>query len=310
MTTTSPSAQKETTMSAPTDLLALHYLTIDEPALGRELLRQHGTAAATTEALEAEPTMLNGLHHLASRMSDARAYGLQAQQRADSVGATIVIEGDDLWPSIMADLGDNAPLALYVRGNADALPQWTNALAISGSRASTAYGNHIAGSIASLAADKGVPIVTGGAYGIDAAAMRAHLATGGAPQIVVMPGGIDRTYPAGHHELFESVLISDGALVSEFPPGAAPHRTRFLARNRLIAAARATVIVEAAQRSGALSTARRAIELGRPVGAVPGAITSATSGGCHRLIAEGVATLIHHTSDALDLLTQEADTEE
>ncbi len=292
-------------MSARTDLLELHYLTIDEPALGRELLRQYGTAAAAMEALEAAPTTFDGVHRLASRLPDARAYGLRGQQRAASVGATIVVEGDDQWPSAMADLGDNAPLALYVRGNADVLARWTSALAICGSRASTAYGNYVAGSIAGIAAERGITIVTGGAYGIAAAAMSAHLATRGAPQIAVLPGGIDRMYPAGHQDLFESVLISDGALVSEFPTGAAPRCTRFLARNRLIAVARATVIAEAAPRSGALSTARHAIELERPVGAVPGAITSATSGGCHRLIAEGVATLIHHMSDALDLLTQE-----
>lgn len=286
-------------MSARTDMLTLHYLTKDEPAFGRHLLRQYGTATAT---LDASPEIQHGETWPTSLRADADAYGAIAARRAASVGATLLIDGDDDWPAALGHLGDNAPLALYVRGRVAALNQWADALALCGARASTAYGAHVAGTIAGLAADNGVAIITGGAYGIAAAAMRAHLAVGGAPQIVVLPGGVERHYPAAHHDLFESVIAQHGAVISEFPTGSAPHRTRFLARNRLIATAKATVIVEAASRSGALSTARHAAALKRPIGAVPGAITSATSAGCHRLISDGLATLIHDPHDALALL--------
>ena len=111
------------------------------------------------------------------------------------------------------------------------------------------------------------------------------------PTVAVMAGGVDRLYPAGNDALLRAV-IDEGAVVSEVPPGFAPHRSRFLTRNRLIAAATATVVVEAALRSGALSTARHAAGLLRPIGAVPGPATSPSSAGCHALIRDGVAVLV------------------
>lgn len=297
-------------MSDRADTLALHYLTIDEPATARQLLRQYGSAGAALAAIDAAHLMLTGVCGLAARASDAAAYGLVAERRATSVGATLIVDGDDAWPAVMADLGDTAPLALYVRGNVDVLAHWREALAISGARASTGYGNYVAGSIAGRAAEQGVSIVTGGAFGIAAAAIAAHLGNGTTPQMIVMSGGVERAYPQAHDGVFASVLAHNGALVSEFPPGSAPHRTRFVARNRLIAAAGATVIAEAAARSGALMTARHALELGRPLGAVPGPITSAGSIGCHSLIRDGHATLIHESSDALALLDAHATEED
>jgi DNA processing protein len=142
-------------------------------------------------------------------------------------------------------------------------------------------------------------VISGGAYGIDAAAHRAALAHG-ALTIAVMAGGVDRLYPVGNDDLLKGVLDT-GAVVSEVPPGFAPHRSRFLSRNRLIACASATVVVEAAQRSGALSTARHAAELLRPVGAVPGPVTSASSAGCHALVREGIAVLVTDAEEVLEL---------
>jgi DNA processing protein len=116
-----------------------------------------------------------------------------------------------------------------------------------------------------------------------------------------MAGGVDRLYPAGNDALLRAVM-DDGAIVSEVPPGFAPHRSRFLTRNRLIAAATATIVVEAALRSGALSTARHAAGLLRPIGAVPGPATSPSSAGCHALIRDGVAVLVTRVEDVLELV--------
>jgi DNA processing protein len=156
-------------------------------------------------------------------------------------------------------------------------------VAVVGSRAATAYGEHVAADLSYGVALRDVTVVSGGAYGIDAAAHRGCLAADGVC-VLVSAGGLDRPYPTGNSSLFERVAAT-GLLVSERPPGSAPHRQRFLSRNRLIAAlASATLVVEAAPRSGALNSARYARDLGRPVLAVPGPITSAMSAGCHALI--------------------------
>lgn len=119
---------------------------------------------------------------------------------------------------------------------------------------------------------------------------------------MVLAGGVDRAYPAGNARMFEAVVEAGGALVSEVPPGAVPTRSRFLQRNRLIAAgAAATVVVEAAWRSGAISTARHAARLLRPVGAVPGPVTSVASAGCHRLIREGLAVCVTDADEVVEL---------
>jgi DNA processing protein len=132
-------------------------------------------------------------------------------------------------------------------------------------------------------ARRDVTIVSGGAYGIDAAAHRAALAAGG-QTVLISAGGLDRPYPPGNAALFDRVA-EFGLLVSESPPGCAPQRRRFLTRNRLIAAlSTATLVVEAARRSGANNTARHCVTLQRPLLAVPGPITSAMSAGCHELI--------------------------
>jgi DNA processing protein len=143
--------------------------------------------------------------------------------------------------------------------------------------------------------------VSGGAYGIDAAAHRGAVARGGRT-VVILAGGVDRAYPAGNARLLDAVVEAGGALLSEVPPGSVPTRSRFLARNRLIAAAgRATVVVEAAWRSGAMSTAHHAARLLRPVGAVPGPVTSSASAGCHRLLREGVAVCVTDVTEVREL---------
>lgn len=223
---------------------------------------------------------------------------------AERRGLRILIPGDPGWPASMADLGAAAPHCLWVAGPGD-LPGADSehpSVALVGSRASTAYGEDAAGSLAAAIASRGGCVVSGGAYGIDAAAHRGALVAGEGSTIAVLAGGLDLLYPRGNTRLLEAIATRH-ALVSEAPPGTAPTRWRFLARNRLIAAlAQATVVVEASWRSGALSTARHADDLSRPVGAVPGPITSAASAGCHRLIRDRGAVLVTEVSHVLDLI--------
>ncbi len=220
-------------------------------------------------------------------------------ERAARVGARVVARGEAEWPEALTDLGDAAPYCLWVRGPLDVSRAYRASIAVVGSRSNTAYGNHVAGDLAADLTREGCAVVSGGAYGIDAGAHRGALGVEGAT-IAVMAGGVDRLYPAGNDGLLRAVLDS-GAIVGELPCGYAPHRSRFLTRNRIIAASRATVVIEAAHRSGALSTAVHAAGLGRPVGAIPGPVTSPSSTGCHRLIRDG-ATLVTGASDVLDLV--------
>jgi DNA processing protein len=224
-------------------------------------------------------------------------------RRAGRCGARLVVPEDAEWPALplhcltVAVAGEPEaagrqtdrtqvlvpPLGLWVRGDRRLDELADRSVALVGSRASTAYGEHVAGELAHGLGERGWTTVSGGAFGIDAAAHRGALAAG-APTVVVQACGVDRTYPAAHSALFARVL-DDGLVLSEWPPGCAPLRHRFLVRNRLIAAlTRGTVVVEAAARSGAQATAHRAAALGKAVMAVPGPVTSAMSVGCHELL--------------------------
>jgi DNA processing protein len=175
------------------------------------------------------------------------------------------------------------PLALWIRGSLDPAHLGIRSAAIIGARAATGYGLHVASELAYGLAARGAGVVSGGAFGIDAAAHRGALAAGG-ETVLVSAGGLDRAYPLAHASLFEQVA-EHGLLISESPPGSAPYRRRFLSRNRLIAAlSGGTVVVEAGRRSGSLNTAAHARRLGRPLMVVPGPITSAMSIGCHDLL--------------------------
>lgn len=223
----------------------------------------------------------------------------RAMSAARRAGAGMLLPGDPHWPAGLADLGDHAPLVLWVRGTAEVLAE--TAVAIVGARAATAYGEHVAGELSAELADGGLVVVSGGAYGVDGTAHRAALRAGGRT-VAVLAGGVDRVYPAGHAHLFDRI-VRDGAVVSEVPCGTIPTKWRFLARNRVIGAtAAATVVVEAGWRSGSLNTAGHAAALGRPLGAVPGPVTSATSAGCHRLLREYDAQCITSAADVRELL--------
>lgn len=225
------------------------------------------------------------------------ADGFAAARRC---GARLLTPADTDWPHRVDALGVHAPVCLWVRGAAGRLRAEDGAVAIVGARAATAYGEQMAAELAGGLAASGVTVVSGAAYGIDGAAHRAALRSGG-PTIAVLAGGIDRPYPAGHVRLLDEIA-RDGVVTAEVPCGTAPTKWRFLARNRLIAAmADATVVVEAGWRSGSLNTAHHAAELGRPLGAVPGPVTSAGSQGCHRLLREADAVCITGVHDVVEL---------
>ena len=213
-----------------------------------------------------------------------------------------LVPADKEWPAGLDDLGERAPYLLWTRGATSFLTAaLSDRVTITGSRASTSYGAHVTGDLATGMADEERIVVAGGAYGIEGAAHRAVLAAGG-QTVAVLAGGLDRPYPAGHSDLLRR--IGDvGLLVSELPPGAAPTRHRFIARNRLMAAlSGATVIPEAGVRSGSMATVLTARELGRGVGAVPGPVSSAASTGPNELIKQRFASLITQPSDMIALL--------
>ena len=218
---------------------------------------------------------------------------------AERDGIRLLCPGDLGWPPGLDDLGTARPYALWVRGTTDLAACCEKSLAVVGARAATTYGTHIAAEIAADLAGRGWVIVSGAAYGIDAAAHHGALAAGGIT-IAVLACGPDIPYPREHRGLLADIAAR-GAIISEYPPGRRPRRVSFLARNRLIAAlARGgTIVVEAVARSGTLATARHASDLNRPLVAIPGPVTSATSAGCHTLIREQRATLVTSAADII-----------
>ncbi|MCU1530401.1 MAG: dprA [Frondihabitans sp.] len=222
-----------------------------------------------------------------------------AFRTATRFGATLITPEHPHWPKGFADLGTSAPHALWVRGNSELLSA-NPSTAIVGARAATGYGEHVTMEISAALVERGHTIVSGAAYGIDGMAHRAALASHGST-IAYLAGGVDRYYPSGHDTLLTRIA-EEGAVVSELPCGQPPTKWRFLMRNRLIAAhTERTVVVEAGWRSGSLNTAGHAVQIGRPVGAVPGPITSAASAGCHRLIRDYGATLVTNAEEVAEL---------
>ena len=217
-------------------------------------------------------------------------------------GGTLVVPGDAAWPVMVDNLGMVAPLALWVRGNPRALQALApeGAVALVGARCATHYGTDMAQEIAYELGERGIWVISGGAYGIDAAAHQGALASRG-KTISVQAGGLGELYPAMNARLF-SQIQQTGAIVSEAPPSQRPAKHLFLTRNRIISAlSQVVVVVEAGERSGAMSTANHGAEQGRQVAAVPGPVTSAASTGCHRLIREGAA-LVTNAEEILELM--------
>lgn len=283
-------------------------LTEPGDSVAGRLIAELGAVAALEAALDDDDRhslgsaltpveLARGRSRWRPRMADVR-HPLVVARR---VQTRLVVPGDPEWPDRLDDLGPHAPLALWVRGSVAALATTRPAVAIVGARAATAYGQHAAAEIAGDLAAGGVDVVSGAAFGIDAAAHRAALAVAGRSS-AVLAGGVEKAYPSGHADLL-SDISAHGVVLSEVPCGAAPTKWRFLQRNRLIAAlADATVVVEAGWRSGSLNTAGHAAALGRPLGAVPGPITSAASAGCHRILREYDGHCITSADDVREML--------
>jgi len=223
-----------------------------------------------------------------------------ALRQATRYGVRFLVPGDPLWPEGVDDLQDHKPIGLWVRGTDDACLSLSRSIALVGARAATGYGEHITMEASAGLVDRGYAIVSGAAYGIDGMAHRAALASHG-QTIAFLAGGVDRFYPSGHDALLNRI-VERGAVISELPCGASPTRWRFLQRNRLIAASSlATIVLEAGWRSGSLNTAGHAGDLGRPLGAVPGPVTSAASAGCHKLIREFNAICVTNADEMAEL---------
>ena len=238
---------------------------------------------------------------------DSAARDLAVLER---LGGRLVTAADAEWPllAFTAFAGVDTkerpaahpPLALWVTGPARLDEVAERAAAIVGTRAATAYGEHVAAELAAGLAERDVAVVSGGAYGVDGAAHRAALAADGLT-VAVLAGGIDVSYPSGHAGLFHRIG-EQGLIVTEYPPGLRPQRHRFLTRNRLVAAlSGATVVVEAGARSGAANTAAWARALGRGICAVPGPVTSSASVGCHVLLRAG-AMVVTRADEVLELV--------
>jgi DNA processing protein len=245
--------------------------------LGQAVLRT--CAADVLQQILGDDRGLPGVEHYRTRLALPADHPPRLLAQS---GGRFVVPGDGEWPTQLDALGAAAPLGLYVVGT-DLRVAAVRSVAIVGSRAATQYGAVVASELATDLSLAGWTVISGGAYGIDAAAHRGALVAGG-NTAAVLACGVDSVYPRGHVDLFERICAGGGVLLAELPPGATPTKPRFLQRNRVIAAlTRGTVVVEAQLRSGALNTAAHSRRLGRPVMVVPGPVTSANSAGCHRL---------------------------
>ena len=243
----------------------------------------------------------------ARREIDTAAEDLEVLRRR---GGRLITPDDGEWPQLAFGAFGGAPVRQKEQGRAP-LVLWVigplaldevawRAAAVVGTRAATAYGEHVAAELSAGLVERDVAVVSGGAYGIDGAAHRAALGAEGAT-VAVLAGGVDVLYPAGHSALLHRIS-GTGLLISEYPPGVRPARHRFLTRNRLVAAlSSATVVVEAGIRSGAASTAAWARALGRVVCAVPGPVTSGASTGCHELVRAG-AELVTRAEEVVEII--------
>ncbi|MFH8662638.1 DNA-processing protein DprA [Streptomyces afghaniensis] len=287
------------------ELFARVFLTrVIEPGdeIGGRWVREHGVREVARRLAEGG-LPLAGVG--GKRWQGLLARAEVARPRADlavarEAGVRFVRPGDAEWPGQLDDLGDARPLGLWVRGRAS-LRMWAlRSVAVVGARACTEYGAHMAATLAAGLAEQGWVVVSGGAYGVDGAAHRGALGAGGAT-VAVLACGVDRPYPRGHTQLI-SRIADQGLVIGELPPGDHPTPSRFILRNRVIAAlTRGTVVVEAAHRSGSLVTARAAQRLGRYTMGVPGPATSGLSAGVHELL-RGEAALVTDAADVVELV--------
>ncbi|MEU6311659.1 DNA-processing protein DprA [Streptomyces sp. NPDC047014] len=290
------------------ELLARAALTrVLEPGdpHGGRWLREHGAAGLIRLLTDRRAVWESPPGVKPERLDGYRGRAALADPRRDlavaaAVGGRFVCPGSPEWPTQLDDLGDERPVGLWLRGRPD-LRRWAlGSVAVVGARACTPYGAHMAQTLAAGLAERGWVVVSGAAFGIDGAAHRGALASGGAT-VAVLACGVDVAYPRGHAGLLRRIA-AQGLVLGELPPGSHPTPSRFVLRNRVIAAlTRGTVVVEAAHRSGSLVTARRAQRLGRFTMGVPGPATSGLSGGVHELL-RGEAVLVTDADEVVELV--------
>jgi DNA processing protein len=265
-----------------------------------DLLNACGGPEGVWRARAAELQAVPGISpELAERIVAARQRtDLTTESRTlQRLGVKVLVRGRFPYPPVLASI-PAAPPVLFWRG--ELAPGSGLAVAVVGARRCTEAGRRLATCLAADLAQTGILVVSGLAYGIDAAAHRGCLAAGG-HTIAVLGCGVDYIYPPAHSALAGQVMVK-GALMSEYPPGVRPARWHFPARNRLISGlAVAVVVVEAGEDSGALITARLAGEQGRQVCAYPGRVGDRMSAGCLALIKDG-AHLVCNAQDVLDIL--------
>jgi DNA processing protein len=282
------------------DVLRLNLVAGVGPRLQALLLARFGTPAAVLAASGPELLQLDGIGpKLSAAITHARtnAEALRELQRCRDAGITLIPTGARDYPELLAQICDPPPL-LYCRGRLE--PRDGLAVAIVGSRRCTLYGTQQAERLAGALARAGMTVVSGLARGIDSAAHRGALEAGGRT-IGVCATGLANIYPPEHKGLADGIT-AQGAVVSESPLDRGPTPGLFPQRNRIISGmSLGVIIIEAGRRSGALHTARHAMEQGREVFAVPGRIDNLASQGCHDLIRDGVA-LIRGPDDVLEAL--------
>jgi DNA processing protein len=267
------------------------------PRAATKLLERFGSAEAVFAATRAELEQLRlkpeAVESIMARDLFERA--ADEIERVRSMGADLLLLDDGVYPQLLREIFD-PPVTLYVKG------EWATCLeqpcvAIVGSRRSSTYGQNTATMLARDLAQRGITVISGLARGIDAAAHKGALEAGGRT-VAVMGTGLEQVYPRDHRRLAEEILEKGGALVSEFPLETPPAPQNFPYRNRVISGlSLGVVIVEAAENSGSLITARLALEQGREVFAVPGNITSRNSFGANYLIKGAGAKLVQQWQD-------------
>lgn len=271
------------------------------PGLGRrkihQLMQKFGDAKAIFEA-NRETLLATGICELKSVVQFISKRDFDLPKKLNTFcklqGVQLVSIYDDAYPQALREIHD-PPLVLYVRGH---LPNAPYAIGVVGSRDASHYGLKAATTFAAGLAREGIPIISGGAKGIDTAAHEAALKARGCT-VAVLGCGLDIAYPAANQKLFERIT-ERGAVISEYPPGTAPMSQNFPARNRIIVGlSRGIVVAEAARKSGALITAHIAADEGREVYCVPGNIFEGSSVGCHELIRQG-AKLVDSVTDILE----------
>jgi DNA processing protein len=285
------------------DWIALNSLSGVGPTIARRLLQRFSDPGVIAYRLGASDLRsAGGLRDDAVGAILASRPGLRRRaeeevRACERLGIRLLTPGDPGYPAEFEVLPDG-PVVLYMKG---ALTDGVVRIAVVGSRRATAYGRRVATGLASGLGLQGVEIVSGGARGIDTCAHLGALEAG-ARTIVVMGSGFRQLYPPENEDLFDRIA-ENGAIMTEFHLDMEPRGENFPRRNRLIAGlAAAVVVVEAAERSGSLSTAGHALEQGREVMAVPGPVSSEQSAGCHRLIQQG-AKLVHSVGDVLEELS-------